>query len=374
MSHKLHFFYPENDSALAADKARYTAPDAAVRLRRSGATLPLWFGNNGDEFISQGVNAAWLDKVKEAFGIDIDTFTYDTSELVPSPWGWSKAARQTFIDLGFSPDRLPSDTRLNYIRALSHRRNAARAAARLSELLNFSIAPPAVEIHTPAQIEAFIAANRYGAVFKQPWSSSGRGIVTVSATDTPKKFSSISGMLRRQGSLTAEPFLKKTADFAMLFTMTRGKCVFDGYSLFSASTAGAYQGNVLAPQSEIYQRLCTKCPAEHLDAVRDTLPAVIEELASDYDGPLGVDMMTVESENFFIAPVVEINFRMTMGHLCRLFYAKHVVDGATGTFSVHPAQGIAGIFAPAMNGTRMAAGIIDMAQPGSDFSFTVELR
>lgn len=373
MSRRLHFFYPENDSALAADKNRYTAPDAAVRLRRAGATLPLWFGDNGDEFISQGVNAAWLDKAKETFGIDIDTFTYNTSELIPSPWGWSKASRQTFLDCGFTPDQLPTDSQLDYIRALSHRRTAAQAAARLSERLDFAIASPALEIDTPEQIEAFIAANPAGAVFKQPWSSSGRGIVTVTADDAPKKIASLNGMLRRQGSLTAEPFLTKTADFAMLFTMAQGKCVFDGYSLFTATPAGAYQGNVLASQAEIYARLSAKCPAAQLDAVRDTLPAVIEELAAGYSGPLGVDMMAVEAPGFALAPVVEINFRMTMGHLCRLFYAKHVVDGATGTFSVHPALGATGIFEPSMNGRRMQAGTLDLAQPGSDFSFMVTL-
>lgn len=373
MSHRLHFFYPENDSALAADKNRYTAPDAAVRLRRSGATLPLWFGDNGDRFISQGVNAAWLDKVKETFAIDIDTFAHDTSELVPSPWGWSKASRQTFLDCGFGPERLPTDAQLDYIRALSHRRTAAEAAAKLSQRLDFAIAPPALEIDKPELIESFIAANPAGAVFKQPWSSSGRGIVTVTAADAPKKIGSLNGMLRRQGTLTAEPFLKKTADFAMLFTMAHGKCVFDGYSLFTASSAGAYQGNILASQTEIHKRLSAKCPAEQLDAVRETLPSVLEELAADYNGPLGVDMMTVDANGFALAPVVEINFRMTMGHLCRLFYAKHVVDGATGTFSVHPAQGSTGIFEPTMNGSRMEAGKLDMAQAGCDFSFMVEL-
>jgi len=51
------------------------------------------------------------------------------------------------------------------------------------------------------------------------------------------------GMLRRQGSVMAEPRMKKLLDFAMLFTINEsGKCSFDGYSVFNNVQFGSYAG------------------------------------------------------------------------------------------------------------------------------------
>ncbi len=38
--------------------------------------------------------------------------------------------------------------------------------------------------------------------------------------------------------------------------------------------------------------------------------------------------------NFFVHPCVEINLRMTMGLVARLFYDKYVKNGETGTYMV----------------------------------------
>ena len=65
----LHLFFPENDLALAQDNASYTAPPAAVKLRRAGATLPLWYGDAGDYVIADGVNARWYNDVAGRFGL-----------------------------------------------------------------------------------------------------------------------------------------------------------------------------------------------------------------------------------------------------------------------------------------------------------------
>ena len=113
---KAHLFFPENDLALARDLARYTAPPAAVRLRKAGAALPLWYGADGDCFVAQGVDALWLDSVKGRFGMDIDVFDYRPERYSPVPWGWSKASRTYFESLGFGRQALPDDSRLAALR------------------------------------------------------------------------------------------------------------------------------------------------------------------------------------------------------------------------------------------------------------------
>ena len=158
----------------------------------------------------------------------------------------------------------------------------------------------------------------------------------------------------------------------MLFTLDAGQCRFDGYSVFRTEQLGSYAGNVLASQEALAAGLYALCPQTQLEAVRDALCAIIEEVAGDaYEGPLGVDMMLVDNPGYMLAPVVEINFRMTMGHLCRIFYSRYVAAGAEGTFSVFPKVSEGRFDADVFNG-RIRGGTVDLAQPGSDFSFLAE--
>ncbi len=368
---RLLYFFPENDLALARNLAHYTAPPAAVKLRRAGATLPLWYGDSGDTVLTQGVNARWLGELRDRF--DLTTMPYDHKPdgLAATPWGWSKASRQIFTDIGFDPSCLPSDTWLDHVRELSHRRTAAQIVTKLAERLPFAIAPAASELHTIAQVEEYIRSHHEGTVIKLPWSSSGRGLVATDTDIFGSQRSMLEGMLRRQGSVTGEPRHRKTLDFAMLFTMHGGKCTFSGFSLFNNTQLGSYAGNTLAPQSELARIISEASSATQIIAIRDLLPSVIEDIACGYEGPLGVDMMATDAPDYCIA-VAEINFRMTMGHLCRIFYENFIEYGATGTFTIAP-RPRAGIIAAHTADGRMRSGTLDLAQPGSDISFTVSL-
>lgn len=369
---KLHLFYPENDLALALDVERYTAPSAAVRLRRAGATLPLLYGDAGDKVLTQGVDARWLGRLRDSFGIGVRLFDGVCRGLTAAPWGWSKASRRYFSDLGFSVDNLPNDATLAKIRSLSHRRTAAYVAAKLAERLPFAVAPAAIECIDEAQVKTFVMSHPEGTVLKLPWSSSGRGLVATDSSLIDAQMPMVRGMLRRQASVMAEPRYNKIRDFAMLFTLDAGQCRFDGYSVFRTEQLGSYAGNVLASQEALAAGLYALCPQTQLEAVRDALCAIIEEVAGDaYEGPLGVDMMLVDNPGYMLAPVVEINFRMTMGHLCRIFYSRYVAAGAEGTFSVFPKVSEGRFDADVFNG-RIRGGTVDLAQPGSDFSFLAE--
>lgn len=376
MRPRLHLFFPENDLALASDLERYTPPVAAVKLRKAGATLPMWYGASGDSVLVQGVDAQWLKVVRERFGVDVEPYNHCTCGLEPSPWGWSKASRCVFSDIGFNTEQLPDDASLEYMRQLSHRRTAAEVASRLAAILPFDIAAPAIELTTEKQIKDFVIAHRGGSVLKLPWSSSGRGVIATDASQFSVQETIFAGMLRRQGSVMAEPRMRKVADFAMLFTMDdNAVCRFDGFSLFNTAKLGSYTGNVLAPQSELESTINAMLPVGQLSAVRSALGVVLSDVASGYRGPLGVDMMVVEADGYSLAPVVEINFRMTMGHVCHRFYERHVVAGRRGTYTVSSASPgkPSGIIAADALAGRIDHGRIDLAQPGADFSFLVSI-
>ncbi len=362
-----HLFFPENDLALALDLEHYTAPPAAVRLRRAGQPLPLWYGADGDCFVASGVNASWLDGVRNTFGIDIDVFDYRPGAWAPAPWGWSKASRLVFRNLGFSADRLPDDDALDAVRLLSHRRTAARVAEELKARTGIGTA--AVEIFSISELLDYLSTTP-DAVVKLPWSSSGRGLVALRCEPAEGQISQIEGMIRRQGSVMAEPRYDKTLDFAMLFTMEGGRCRPAGLSVFETSGIGIYTANILVPQQELADMVAQKTGREAFDTVAAALPGILEDvIGTAYDGPLGVDMLATSDGE--IVPVVELNLRMTMGHLCARFYDRFVSPGAVGRFAV--GAGRADDSFEARN-CRISAGHLNLVPPGGAFTFAVDLR
>ena len=80
----------------------------------------------------------------------------------------------------------------------------------------------------------------------------------------------------------------------------------------------------------------------------------------------------MRGKGYSLVPVVEVNLRMTMGHVCHRFYRDHVVPGRKGRFTVAQSQG-SGIIDCETRGGRIIKGRVDMAQPGSDFSFVAEV-
>lgn len=369
---RLHLFFPENDLALARDLERYTPPPAAARLRRSGEALPLWYGDNGDRFVATGINARWLDSMRDSFGIDIDVFDYRPEAYEAAPWGWSRASRREYLNLGFTPSALPDDSALEAMRALSNRRTAAKIRRRLGELLpDARLMPAARECATPDEVARCV--DEFGkVVVKLPWSSSGRGLMIVDAKTLPGQTSAIVGMTGRQGAVMVEPWLSRRSDFALLYRMEGGRARYCGLSLFETTDSGSYSGNILAPQEEIGSRLRAECDAATFDALPAALGAVLSEIiGTAYSGPLGVDMMSVcDSDNVAIA---EMNLRNTMGHVALALYGRHIAPGAHGHFLVLPRENAPEAPEVIVTDGRLAGGSLDLLPPGTDFVFRAEL-
>lgn len=365
---RLHLFFPENDLALALNLEHYTPPPAASRLRRSGQTLGMWYGDEGDKFVDEGINSQWYRNARSRYGLGPEIYGGAPTDLLPAPWGWSNASRLAFERLGFAKDMLPDDDTLDRLRELSHRRTAAKVAEALKGVLSFDIAPAAEELSDIKAVEDFV--RRTGeAVLKLPWSSSGRGLLLTSAAEFESQRANVEGMIKRQGSVMGEPRMHKSLDFALLFTMEGGYCRFDGLSLFRTVQFGTYAGNLLAPQSTLHSIIKEKVAG--LDDIIAALPPILSNIIGrSYDGPLGVDMMAVDGL-YSVAPAVELNLRMTMGHVARLFYEKHIVDGRTGIFTVESSG--SGKDEATLSGTRINGGCLSLSPPLSPFSFQVKI-
>lgn len=329
---RLHYFYPENDGALAADNPGYTASKAAVTLRRCGSVLPLWTGHPGDRFVGTGTNKAWLDAMSEAFGRDVRPFDGNSGSLRPFPWGWSKPVQRTYLEIGVSPGLLPDDMRLARMRGLSHRRTALRLANELGKNCP-DILPAGVEAFTVA--EAMEAVTRYGwAMVKLPWSSSGRGVTdsdTIAAAELERK---IAGTIRRQGSVIVQPFVEDAVDFGLLYEMQGGVARYLGLSVFDHDRHFTYTGSVVASEALLRDELALRGIAYRVDVAESTGWLLTEIIGNDYEGIVGVDMLGCPGGP--AVAVGEINLRQTMGYVALRLAADVLAPGKKGRFAIGP--------------------------------------
>jgi hypothetical protein len=111
---------------------------------------------------------------------------------------------------------------------------------------------------------------------------------------------------------------------------------FAGYSLFDTDEHGNYKGNFLLPDAEIVRSLTAWVSPHTLDTVREALLAELSALlGTAYRGYLGVDMMICRiGENWQVHPCVEINLRMNMGVVSRLFFDRWMDPLVRGKFVV----------------------------------------
>ena len=122
----------------------------------------------------------------------------------------------------------------------------------------------------------------------------------------------------------------------MEFYACGGSVEFVGYSLFTAEN-GAYTGNVLASNAEIEKHLSQYISTERVVEVREALRKIMLPLLADsgYSGYFGIDMMLYDNGGeCCLNPCMEVNMRMNMGVVSRLFYDRFVSAGKRGIYKV----------------------------------------
>lgn len=288
------------------------------------------------------------------------------------PWGWDNVLKYNLLKAGTPEELLPSDEALEQIRSLSHRRTAIKAGKYIRERLKnsgpagFLVKDTPEEIDRPDMINDFLAKHP-SAVFKAPWSGSGKGLRWVRSNEFSHSDRGwCRNIITKQGSVIAEQREDVVCDFAMLFQSTATGIIFEGYSLFDTDN-GAYRSNILASDRYILAHLSRFIPENVLTAVRRQLTIFLKDnFSGRYEGYIGVDMFicrantetdyvhgtdtfkkeknpgrfipTEDSQGkYLLNPCVEINVRMTMGLLARKYFDRHMqqetIPGYPGAYN-----------------------------------------
>ena len=350
---RLYLFNPENDMALASGSPYYMAPASAKKMASDLSALPSWYAEAGSGvWVSDVRQVEWM---REACRLSpsVDWVTdadANFDEVVP--WGWSPALLHRLRTSGVTV-KLPQDEKVAELRRLSSRQVAVSLLPRLQMEGTMG---ESVWLTSVDDVRAF--SSRYDKVLlKAPWSGSGKGIQPLSGLPDDN----LSGWARRviasQGGVVGEPFYNKVEDFAMEFYASGGKVEFAGYSLFEADARGIYKENWLASDEAIECRLSQYVPQEVLMDVRKKLLAELPLLLGNaYQGYLGVDMMVCRvGEAYAVHPCVEVNLRMNMGVVSRLFFDRYLSTEASGRYVIeyYPRPGDALRFHEEMKRTHL---------------------
>lgn len=325
---KLHIFNPEHDIALAYDKCSITLPHAIQEFKANLSFLPALWADDGDCVLTDDIPFA-LKSLKQTRKPHADVLflnTYDIKNFSYTeicPWGWDKNLKAQLSGCGIDAKLLPSDDTLLSIKTLSSRAQTTK----LLEYLRNGIEPFTCgeNLFADDMHDLRCILNKYGqAVVKAPWSSSGRGLRYISSEKISASLSGwMQNVIKSQGGIMVEPYYNRLRDFAMEFySHENGTVDYLGLSVFNTDK-GCYTGNIIAPESSKQAAISRYIPEEVLFTVRQRAISYFSELLKGiYRGPFGIDMMVVSGENgigYLLHPCVEINLRMTMGHVANRF-------------------------------------------------------
>lgn len=309
LSVKLHLFNPENDLALGLGCRNYTPPPHAAAIHRAGSLMPLWWAEEEDRILAPTSMESEAERLRDSFGLSGQIYDHKTEQVEPMPWGWSLDAKRQFLNAGVDGRFLPSDSHIERLRDLSHRRMSIRILQGLGS--DYPLPVETADAATAVELERL----NPGCFIKSPWSGSGRGVFCASSLNETAIWKRAEGIIHRQGSVMIERGLDKRLDFAALFHAGNGRVVFKGWSVFKAEARGMYSGNIVAPQDTLKAIIAEYIAPETLDAVAARLETILTGLLErDYEGWLGIDMMAYcENGLMKLMPCVELNLRMTMG-------------------------------------------------------------
>jgi len=341
MKKKLYIFNPENDMALASGSPYYMAPASAKKMAADLAMLPAWCAEAGSRVILADVRQVeWMAKGGR-FALPVQGATEMSGDGVEvMPWGWSPALLHR---LEVEP---PEWLDMAAVRRLSGRKTAVDL---LPKLRMENTVGESFWLTSVGEMDEFVSGYNK-VLLKAPWSGSGKGIQPLSGQPDDNLKGWARRIIASQGGVVCEPYYNKVEDFAMEFLSSAdGGVKFAGYSLFEADVRGIYKENWLASDEAIEKRLSGYVSREVLFEVRRRIEAELSLLIGGvYQGYLGVDMMIVRMEGggYAVHPCVEVNLRMNMGVVARLFFDRYMCPDVRGRYVIeyYPCRGDALLF------------------------------
>lgn len=320
---RIYIFNPEHDMSLASGLVNFTPPRAGRLLRHDLSFLPAIWAKQDDAVLVDDVDHAW--RQYKSVGLrkpcnfinsnDLSRMALVDTDLKFEPWGWDLPMRERLVKCNVPTSSLPDNDYLNTIKRISHRGwSATNLLPTLTKTRN--TIGEAKTCQSLEELKRFLSAY-HRVVVKSPWSCSGRGVRCIE-DKMPKQLEGwFNNVIKQQGCAMMEPYYEKVIDFGMEFACDGRRGIeYRGLSLFKTSN-GAYIGNMIAEEKAKEEIMARHIQLSLLHEIRQSIITTLTPiLANRYHGPFGIDMMIVNSDGkVLVHPCVELNLRMTMGHV-----------------------------------------------------------
>ena len=333
----IYFFNPTCELAVANGSFSYMAPLLLQEMERDLSILPLAFCTENDIVLTENIPSMEFVQKLNDFGFEMPHFcTLSEIENLPansfeaiSPWGWSPAAHFKFKNLKSKCADLFKKSPVSGWDD-KHKLLFERSTSLdfLSGILNES--PPCWFIRkeelgrivmSVEEIEGLLL-NHTSLVLKAPLSSSGRGIQIIRKTNlNASNRQWISGVLKQQSYLIAEPFLEKIMDISFQFRISANSEVeYIGYSVFETNSNGQYKGTFIRP--ELSKLIKNEYVVKTEIMIKTTAYIITKALETSvyaklHRGFLGVDSMIINSKGqLMMQPCIEIKENISFWGRC----------------------------------------------------------
>ncbi len=381
---KLFVFNPGSEAGFAfPEGCNYTPPSVVqvmmrdlspmLRVLGTGSDVVYHPSPSGDRLLRCGVSAIDWDK-ESSIPSNATAQTYRLQL-----WG-PEASSLTSYRNKFAPliSSLQIPRYHPQLRQLIHRATAANLMQWLRERADYPDWLVARQVRSVDEVEQLASSIGPRAIAKQPYSSSGRGLIPLSYPLSDQDSKAIANALKRSGSLMVEPRLDKLSDWASEWLITEDQDVqLCGYSHFLTNDRGAYIGNELRPQSELQESLAQSVGKRRLKQTEELTRTFIRRtIAPYYQGALGIDQLLYRSaDGIGYFPAVEINLRMTMGHFAIELCEKLLSPQSRGQFLLAPIQQLPTRIPPTFDADgRLSSGDLLLSANKPDASFAAILR
>ena len=352
---RIFYFNPTCELAVANGSFSYMPPLLLQEMESDLAVLPFIFATENDFVITETKPSDKYIEQLNNLGFKVPGFcTLSELELMPEdsfdaicPWGWSPAAHFKLKKL---KDKCPNEFKSNPSYNWQQRHQVLFERSTSLNILNDILSNnpqtwfinkslTGIQVTCLEEIETLMKEHQ-ALVLKAPLSSSGRGIQIIrNKTLNNSNKAWISGVIKQQNYLIAEPFLEKLADLSFQFRITESaKIDYLGFTFFETNSNGQYKGSLI--NTCIADIFPDRNGNELEEMIIKTAKIIGEELKSSvytnlHRGFLGVDAMIFRNKKQIkVQPCNEINCRMNMGILTILLQ-NNIQKGAKGKFELY---------------------------------------
>ena len=394
----IYYFNPTCELAIANGSFSYQAPLLLQEMERDLSILPFVFCTENDTVMTDNPPSADFLQILADAGFRLPKFCSLTDlESLPNnsfdaiyPWGWSPAAHFKLKNLKEKcSETFKTSPIFNWSTEYKLLFERSTSLNFLVEVLNNNLPDWFIsremigkKVNSCEEIDILLKSHS-PLVLKAPLSSSGRGIQIIRKTqlNTPNK-QWISGVLKQQDYLIAEPFLEKLIDLSFQFQVLPSSEVnYLGYSIFETNSNGQYKGTFIRPKLNQFadEKYATELEFM-IEETANVLKTTLETSAYgiEHRGFLGVDALIFKNgKHLMMQPCIEINSRMNMGILT-MFLERRFHPESKGKFELfYGTQGEFKAFAaekiqsnpPIFRDGLYYSGFIPLVEPGKETKF-----